>query len=165
MIVDANDACPCGSGLRFKLCCQDEENRTSLDSPEELIAFRFAALVADDYEQLFASYHRESPFLQQFSDRGSYLRFAREQLREVELKSWQALAKRNLSGNQVEQLLAMEIVVDGSSQFFYELALLVQTGAGWRYHSAQKLSGEDYCGLPDQIDFHHFDHAAQKIRF
>ena len=59
----------------------------------------------------------------------------------------------------------MEIAVGDGRQYFYELALLRKTADGWRYHSAQKLSGEDYSGPPEQLDFCHFDSIAQKIRF
>jgi SEC-C motif-containing protein len=165
MNLAANDPCPCGSGLKFQRCCREEGNPTWLNSPEELIAARFQALLTGEYEQLYASYHPEAPLLQQFSDRGSYLRFAREQLRDVKVVNWQALGRRKLGAERVEQLLVMELSVAGASSFFYELALLVRTGAGWRYHSAQKLSEEDYAGPPENIDFHHFDNSALKIRY
>jgi len=165
MIIDANDPCPCGSGLRFKLCCQEEGNHSRLNSPEELISLRFQALASGDFEQLYASYHPESPFLSQFADRSSYVRFAREQLSGINLISWQALGCRFLPGNRVEQLLVMELAAEGGGQFLFELALLVKTGAGWRYHSAQKLNSDDYLGPPEQIDFQHFDTAPQKIRY
>lgn len=138
---------------------------SDLNSPAELINARFRALQAGDYAQLYASYHPESPFLQQFPECSAYVRFARQQLSAIKVVSWQALASRELAADRLEQLLAMEVAVDGQTQMFYELALLVKTGAGWRYHSAQKLSGEDYPGPPEQIDFHHFDIATQKIRY
>jgi hypothetical protein len=40
---------------------------------------------------------------------------------------------------------------------------LIKTTAGWRYHSAQKLSHEDYPGEPERVDFDHFDQVVQKI--
>ena len=165
MKIDPDDLCPCGSGLRFKRCCQDEENQPFPESPEELLAERFAALQNGDFERLHASYHPDSPFLQQFYDRGAYVNFARQQLRGIRLRKWQRLDWRRLDAQRVEQLLAMEISVDGGTTYLYELALLVLTGAGWRYHSAQKLSGEDYQGPPEKLDFHHFDNAVQKIRY
>jgi len=165
MKVDGKDPCPCGSGLRFERCCQDEENASYLDRPEEVLTARFHYLQTGDYARLFASYHPESPFLSQFSDRGAYLRFAEQQLSRINVVNWQALGSRILAANRVEQLLVMQLEVDGKEQYFFELALLVKTGAGWRYHSAQKLSEEDYSGPPEQLDFHHFDHAMQKIRY
>ena len=161
----ANDPCPCGSNLNYRKCCQDEGNASVPNNPDELLEVRFQALQNEDYERLYASYHPQSPFLQQFSDRATYVRFARHQLSDIKLVNWFKLGRRRLAADRVEQLLVMEIAVAEGRQFLYELALLVRTGAGWRYHSAQKLSGEDYRGAPDQLDFHHFDDAVQKIRY
>jgi uncharacterized protein YchJ len=165
MKVGEDDPCPCGSGLSYKRCCQDEGNDTDLNSPAELLAARFNALLSGNFEQLYASYHPESPFIRQFLNCQDYVRFAAQQLSGIKLVSWQTLASRALDAQRLEQLLVMEIAVAGGRQFLYELALLVKTGAGWRYHSAQKLTGDDYPGPPDELDFHHFDSGAQKIRY
>jgi len=75
------------------------------------------------------------------------------------------LKRRMVNELQQEVLLVMEIETESALQFFYELALLIETDSGWCYHSAQKLGTDDYPGPPNQIDFCHFDNAAQKIRF
>ena len=165
MKAHCDDLCPCGSGLRYKQCCQDEGNASCLNSPAELLSARFSALRSGEFARLYASYHPESPFLRQFSDCNDYIHFAEQQLDEINLVSWRALDSRTLDGNRLEQLLVMEIEIAKGREFFYELALLVKTCSGWRYHSAQKLSSEDYSGPPDKVDFHHFDQAAQKIRY
>jgi SEC-C motif domain protein len=134
------------------------------ESPEALLTLRFQALAEGDFATLYASYQEGAPLLQQFADRAAYLRFSEQQLRQVRVVGWQMLGRRQLAADRLEQLLAMEITVGGQRQFFYELALLVRTAAGWRYHSAQKLSEEDYPGTPDEIDFCHFDQAPVKIR-
>ncbi len=132
---------------------------------EQLLATRFAALTAGDFAAVYDSYHQDSPFLQQFSSRGNYLRFARQNLGAIQVKSWRDLQFRQLADHRQEHLLVMELEVDGTSQYFYELALVIETEAGWRYHSAQKLSAEDYTGPPEQIRFAHFDRIEQKIRY
>jgi len=132
---------------------------------EQFLDRRFASLGRGDYPAVYDSYHPDAPFLQQFSNRSTYLRFARQQLSEIEMKSWQCVKRRRIAESQVEVLLVMEIVTAAGTQFFYELALLIETAGGWRYHSAQKLGADDYSGPADEIDFHHFDHVAEKIRF
>jgi len=132
---------------------------------EEMLAQRFTALASGDFAVVYATYHLESPFIQQFADRGTYVRFAKQNLSAIKVKSWTLLKKRDLADDQQEHILVMELTVDGTSQYFYELALLIETEDGWRYHSAQKLNSEDYPGLPEQIQFTHFDCAAQKIRY
>ena len=131
----------------------------------QFLEMRFSALSEGDYAAVYDSYQNDAPFRQQFSDRGTYIRFAKQQLDSIELKNWRCLRQRVVDATQLEVLLVMEIVTDVGSQFFYELALLIETDAGWRYHSAQKLGMDDYAGSPDQIDFFHFDRVPQKIRF
>lgn len=126
---------------------------------------RFSALGSRDYAMVYDSYHVDAPFLQQFSDRKAYICFAQQQLDSIKILSWSCPQQRTVAANQVEVLLVMEVATEGDSQFFYELALLIDTEAGWRYHSAQKLGADDYSGAPLQIDFCHFDDAVQKIRF
>ncbi len=132
-------------------------------TPRQLLESRFAALSHVDYAAVYASYHADAPFLQNFSDCAAYVAFAEQQLNAVQVRSWRALRRRSLAAAREEHLLLMELAVDGVGQYFYELALLIKTTAGWRYHSAQKLGQEDYPGDPEQIDFCHFDQAPQKI--
>ncbi|MDB4470668.1 hypothetical protein N9063_00130 [Deltaproteobacteria bacterium] len=132
---------------------------------EELLTKRFAALDSGDFVTVYGTYHQDAPFTQQFADRDVYVQFAQQQLSVIQVKSWKSLHQRQIDVEQQEHLLVMELTVDGSSQYFYELALLINTPDGWRYHSAQKLGVEDYSGLPEQIEFAHFDQVAQKIRY
>ncbi len=134
------------------------------ESPQELLESRFVSLQAGDYAGVYASYHDDAPFRQQFSGEADYLAFARQQLAQIQVHSWRILRQRQTEEGQVEAILCMEIVVDGAIQFFYEMALLISSDQGWRYHSAQKLSSEDYSGAPAQLDFYHFDRVAEKIR-
>lgn len=134
-------------------------------NPEELLAHRFAALQRQDYQSVYSSYHPEAPFLQSFPDSDSYVCFARQELANIEVRDWRSLGWRQPTADQIEHLLVMELVVDGIAEHFYELALLLKTSGGWRYHSAQKLSSEDYSGPPEQLDFCHFDQVAQKISY
>ena len=126
---------------------------------------RFSALGDGDYAAVYDSYHHDAPFLQQFGSRGSYLRFAEQQLSGIEIETWYCLSQRRVDETRQEALLVMELGTEVGSELFYELAMLIKTDVGWRYHSAQKLGTDDYPGSPDKIDFHHFDCAAQKIRF
>jgi len=132
---------------------------------EQFLEERFTALSRGDYAAVYHGYHPDAPFLRQFGDRGTYLRFARQQLGEIKIKNWQCLHQRSVTDQQVEVILVMEIATAEGSHYFYELALLISTADGWRYHSAQKLGADDYSGLPEELDFCHFDDISQKIRF
>ena len=126
---------------------------------------RFAALTRGDYVAVYNSYHCDAPFLEQFCDLETYLDFARQQLSGIRVKNWSSPRQRQLGAGRLEAILVMEIETAAGSQYYYELALLLETAAGWRYHSAQKLGTEDYSGLPAKIDFADFESAPHKIRF
>jgi len=126
---------------------------------------RFDALAHGDYQAVYDSYHPEAPFLQNFSTAEEYCTFAATQLKEIQVRQWQVKKIRATAADQVECLLIMELVVDGVARYFYELALVLLVAERWRYHSAQKLSAEDYPGDPQDIDFRDFDEIQQKIRF
>jgi len=116
---------------------------------QKFLQDRFAALDQGDYA----------------ADLDSYLCFARQQLSEIKVRNWQCLQQRSVDEQQIEAILVIEIDTVEGPQFFYELALLIETADGWRYHSAQKLGTDDYPGTAEQLDFCHFDNASQKIRF
>ena len=126
---------------------------------------RFLALNNGDFAAIYASYHAEAPFLQQFTDCDTYVDYAKQHLGGVNISDWFCLLQRTVAPKQVEAVLVMEVATENGKQYFYELALLLDTAAGWRYHSAQKLSVEDYSGDPKLLNFSHFDDVSQKIRF
>lgn len=132
---------------------------------EQFLQQRFLALNNGDFAAVYASYHAESPFLQQFTDCNTYVDYAKQHLSGVNISYWTCLMQRTVAHKQEEAVLVMEVATDNGKQYFYELALLLDTAAGWRYHSAQKLSVEDYSGDPQLLDFSYFDDASQKIRF
>ncbi len=132
---------------------------------EQFLEKRFSALGSGDYQAVYASYHPDAPFLQQFSDRNTYVRYAQQNLGEIVILSWSCPQQRENGDNQIEAILAMEIATELGTQFFYELALLIATDTGWSYHSAQKLGAEEFSGTSKQIDFSCFDNVDQKIRF
>ncbi|PLY00212.1 MAG: hypothetical protein C0622_09275 [Desulfuromonas sp.] len=132
---------------------------------EEFLKDRFEALARGDYAAVYNSYAADAPLLGQFADIDEYVDFARNNLSRIQVVDWSCVDQRQLAEDRVECLLAMELSVDGASQYFYESALLIRGGDGWRYHSAQKLGADDFSGTPEQIRFDHFDKAMEKIRF
>lgn len=134
-------------------------------TPADCLRRRFDAYCRRDYPEVYCSYHAEAPFREQFPDVDSYVAFAREQLAEMRIDSWTCTMERRLAADQIECLLDINFDDGGSSRRFLELALLIDTAQGWRYHSAQKLGPQD---LPDPVgavDFRHFDQVMEKVRF
>ena len=132
---------------------------------EKFLENRFKALDSGDYSAVYASYHADAPFLQQFSDCNAYVCYAQQNLGEIKIKSWFCPQQREIAAKQIEAILVMEIATEAGTQFFYEMALLIATVTGWSYHSAQKIGAAEFSGTPQQIDFSCFDEIDQKIRF
>lgn len=136
-----------------------------LSTPSTLIERRMQALEQRDFSLIYDSYHDEAPFLKHFTDKSDYLVFAEQQLGVIVLAEWRNLGQRETRSGEVEVLVWMQMGKGTAAQDLFELALLINTASGWRYHSAQKLTREDYAGAVEDIDFCHFDQAEQKIRF
>lgn len=138
---------------------------TLTGTPADCLRQRFMAHRRSDYAAVYASYHPQAPFLQHFPDLSSYLTFARTQLTEVELVAWQCIMERHLDVEQVECIQLVEYLYKGTTSCMVELALLIDTSQGWRYHSAQKLDVQDLPVPAVLVDFSHFDQAQDKVRF
>ena len=133
-------------------------------TPAGLILQRFEDLKIGNFSALYASYHAQSPFLQQFLQLEDYVEFAAQSLAGLSPLEVQTGPSRD-SGEGVEVICMMVFELNGSQQTLYELALLLPTEDGWRYHSAQKLTPEDFGGAFSGLDFSHFDQQAIKVRF
>lgn len=134
-------------------------------TPIDCLRRRFEAHRSCDYAAIYASYHPEAPFLQQFSDLKAYVNFAREHLSTIQIMSWQCTMERRLDSQQSECLQIIEFDHGGSTCRVAELVLLIRAGEGWRYHSAQKLDPDSLSVPMTMVDFSHFDQAVEKVRF
>ena len=131
---------------------------------EELIQLRYTALDEQNFSLLYASYHPEAPFLEQFPNVMVYLEFAAQSLSDVRLcEILVGLSRATTEG--IEVICSLRFELRARVQTLYELALLMPTEAGWRYHSAQKLSDEDFQGEFAALDFVHFDQQSPRIIF
>lgn len=130
----------------------------------ELIESRFVALGEGDFGRLYASYHPEAPFVEQFPAQEDYLAFAQGALAGIRVVKSFVGAVREADGG-AEVICALHFELGGTPQTIFELALLLPFGEGFLYHSAQKLTSDEYSGGFADLSFAHFDMQAQKIRF
>jgi SEC-C motif-containing protein len=131
---------------------------------EELIQLRFVALQEHNFSLLYASYHPQAPFLEQFPNVLIYLDFAEHSLSDLHIHEMRTGGSR-ATAEGVELICKVQFELGGEHQTLYELALLKPTAEGWRYHSAQKLTAEEFQGDFEALDFIHFDHQESKVRF
>ncbi len=134
-------------------------------TPIDCLRQRFEAHRRSDYAAIYATYHPDAPFLQQFPDLDYYADFARENLSSIQMMSWQCIMERRLDPQQSECIQILEFDQCGVHCRMAELALLVLTAQGWLFHSAQKLDPDALSVPLALVDFSHFDDAVDKVRF
>ncbi len=131
---------------------------------EALLQQRFNALKNQAFVDAYASYHPHAPFIEQFPTTQSYVAFAEQALAGMKILHTHVGAIRE-TDDGVEIICGMCFELNGETQTLYELALFLPVADTWKYHSAQKLTPEDFSGEFTQLDFEFFDQQLTKIRF
>ncbi|BCR05385.1 UPF0225 protein [Desulfuromonas versatilis] len=168
MSVGRNDPCPCGSGKKYKKCCLDKagQPRPIPDlAPVELVQARARAFGRGDFEFIYDSYHPESYFIEQFPDRAAYLRYGQRTLAEdFEILECRILMEKT-GGDEARVIFYLDTRFKGTRSESFELSLFLRTPEGWRYHSSQKLSREEYTGQIADIGWDDFEKVKDKVYF
>ena len=132
------------------------EHNLSTDSPSDLIIARSEAFARGDFGFIFDTYHSESNFRRQFSDRDDYLEFGKAGLgADYEITRCQILQEQE-SADEGQVIFLMEMKVQGAVQQYVELAWLHREEKSWRYHRGQKLTQDEFPEEPHSLSFDDF---------
>jgi SEC-C motif-containing protein len=132
------------------------EHNLSTDSPSDLIIARSEAFARGDFGFIFDTYHSESNFRRQFSDRDEYLEFGKASLgADYEITRCQILQEQE-SADEGQVIFLMEMKVQGAVQQYVELAWLHREEKSWRYHRGQKLTQDEFPEEPHSLSFDDF---------
>ncbi|MFC1779992.1 YchJ family metal-binding protein [Thermodesulfobacteriota bacterium] len=132
------------------------EHNLSIDSPSDLIIARSEAFARGDFGFIFDTYHSESNFRRQFSDRDEYLEFGKASLgADYEITRCQILQEQE-SADEGQVIFLMEMKVQGAVQQYVELAWLHREEKSWRYHRGQKLTQDEFPEEPHSLSFDDF---------
>lgn len=125
-------------------------------SPSELIIARSEAFSRGDFGFIFDTYHSESNFRRQFTERDDYLEFGRTSLgHDYQISRCQVLQKKE-DKVEAQVIFLMEMKVHGVTQFFVELAWLRREESAWRYHRGQKVTQDELPEDPRSLTFSDF---------
>ncbi len=131
--VSRNQPCPCGSGQKFKRCC-DAVHRGRVPSPPELMRARFSAFAIGNAEYLIATTHPEGPQAQ--PDVEQWRADLEAYCHAVEFRELQ------VHGHDVDEIAGRATVTftaalmrDGEDIGFTERSLFLLEGERWLYHS------------------------------
>ena len=132
------------------------EHNLSTYSPSDLIIARSEAFARGDFGFIFDTYHSESNFRRQFSDRDDYLEFGNACLgADYEITRCQILQEQE-SADEGQVIFLMEMKVQGAVQQYVELAWLHREEKSWRYHRGQKLTQDEFPEEPHSLSFDDF---------
>ncbi len=135
------------------------------DRPSEFIQARAEAFKQADYGFVFDSYHTDSMFRQQFTDRDEYIHFGWANLgKEFRIRECRVL-KEDVASSGARVIYFMEFEISGQCQAYAELAWLQREEGAWRYHRGQKITADELPCPLDQIDFDTFDQIGEKAIF
>jgi len=142
------------------------QSATPAISPADLVRLRFEALLRGDFGFIYDSTHPQAPFRQLFPQRRDYVRFGVEHLpREQCPHLCRVVDERRPEEGVAELILVFRFGRAGEEHWLFELARLLRTDAGWRYHSGHKMTREDFSGPVEELGFADFAHLEQPISF
>jgi len=134
-------------------------------TPPELILARSDAFSRGDFGFIFDSYHSESNFRRQFTERDEYLEFGAASLgQSYQITGSQVLQQRELDG-EAQVIFLMELKFLGDIQSFAELAWLRLENDVWRYHRGLKMSDQELPKNPQALSFEDFARLDQSTIF
>jgi SEC-C motif-containing protein len=134
-------------------------------SPSQVILARSRAFSEGDFGRVYDSYHPDSNFCRQFPDRQAYLDYARSVLATDFVIRECRILRKKVEGRAARLILYLDTMFRGQKAASFELALLLRTPGGWRYHSGQKLLRSEFAGKIDEIDWDDFEKAKEKVFF
>jgi SEC-C motif-containing protein len=167
--IGRNDPCSCGSGQKYKKCCLDRKPAVvSIPedlSPAELVLRRGQAFTVGDFAFIYDTYHPDSNFRSQFPERQAYLAMGKNSLgKDFRIDQCRVL-KEEVGAEEARVLFYLDTCYRGEREETFELSLFLLTGAGWRYHSSQKMARDDFSGAVEAIDWADFEQVTDKVFF
>lgn len=143
----------------------EKSNLLTHASPAELIRARFVAFAEGDFGFIFDSYHPDSNFRRQFEDRDAYTAYGRSNLSADFLIRECRILRERINGDLARVILYVDTLFRGAGAESFELALLLLTPDGWRYHSGQKMLRGEFEGEIGDIDWKDFERVKDKVFF
>jgi len=132
-------------------------------TPSELILERNRAFAAKDFGYIYDSYHSESNFRRQFTDRADYVQIGQSTLSEdFQIVNCRILDEK-VSGSEAQVIFFMEMRAHGQLQRYAELAWLKIEDDLWRYHRGLKMTHDELPESPERLTFEDFarlDHST-----
>lgn len=127
-------------------------------SPSELILERNQAFIKQDFGSIFDSFHTESNFRRQFTERDEYISVGQSSLSlDYRIVHCEILGEE-VVGSEARVIFLMEMEVQGVRQRYAELAWVRAEDNEWRYHRGLKVTEER---LPEDLGTLTFEYFSK----
>lgn len=143
-MAGVTQACPCGSGKRYRACCQLLHRGGAADSPEALMRSRFSAFAVGRAKYLVNSTAELGPMWQPDTD--AWERQLRAQCEGARFTALRVLAAPPppIGGPGFVRFEA-DVVEDGAQHTIAELSRFTLQRGAWVYHG--RATPEEEAGL------------------
>jgi SEC-C motif domain protein len=132
MKISPNDACPCGSGLSYKNCCQVLHKGGKATSPEALMRSRYTAYVLGLATYIMKTTHPDGP--QYNPDAAAWKHDIKQFSRGTRFERLQIL------GAQADMVTFRATLITGQrDDSFTEVSVFRQHNGQWKYYSGTRL--------------------------
>lgn len=134
MKIQANDACPCGSGQKFKRCCRAAHRGEAPGAPSDLVRARYSAYVVGDVAFIQASTH---PAAGQYrADRQQWAREILEFSRSTRFEGLEILDAAEEEEQAEVTFVARLRDLEGNDVSFQERSQFRRHNGAWLYLAA-----------------------------
>ena len=108
-------------------------------SPNELVHGRIDALCRADYGLVFDTYHLESNFRKQFTDRKEYIQYGLTTLKKDFQVLHGEIITETMQGKTAQVVFLLKTLHKGQIRIYAELATCVHEKGGWYHLSGQRM--------------------------
>jgi SEC-C motif-containing protein len=138
--VERNDACPCGSGRKYKKCCLPYLELIEWPpTPEALMRSRYTAYVVGHAQHLYRTTHPDHESVRDVP-RERYIRETEEYCKQIEFVGLTIHATWEPDEDGIAQVeFTADYILDGEASSFSERSSFVQVADRWVYLNGREV--------------------------
>jgi len=122
MKISVNNPCPCGSGYKYKKCCQIYHKGANPKTSLDLMKSRYSAYVVGDFKYIIKTTHKDNP---------SY---------EKDLEKWESQIKDFCKDTEFKKLtiisytdVSVEFIAEFKNSKLHEISQFEKVSESWLY--------------------------------
>ena len=132
--IGVNSPCPCGSGDKYKKCCQPYHKGTFPKTSEQLMRSRYVAYIISNSDYIIKTTHINNP---DFTP--ETLSWSNDILDFCKYSNFEKLEKLDFIDGDEESFVKfkVQLTVNGKDESFIEKSKFLKNNNMWQYHSGE----------------------------